>query len=73
MMGMGRLLIFAGVVLIVVGVIVLFSERIPGIGRLPGDILIKREHFTFYLPLTTSLLLSLIVSLLLMAFHKKSP
>ncbi|MFA6379109.1 MAG: DUF2905 domain-containing protein [Candidatus Omnitrophota bacterium] len=70
---MGRLLIFAGVVLIVVGVIVLFSERIPGIGRLPGDILIKREHFTFYLPLTTSLLLSLIVSLLLMAFHKKSP
>jgi hypothetical protein len=73
MLGLGKMLIFLGFIFIVLGVLVAFSEKIPGLGRLPGDIVIKKEHFTFYVPLTTSLLLSLVMSLLLMAFHKRSP
>lgn len=71
MVGIGKLLIFSGSILIAIGVIALFFERFSGFGRLPGDILIKKENFTFYFPLTTSLLLSLALSLLLIFFHKK--
>jgi len=70
---LGKIFIFLGLILIGIGVIVVLSERFPGIGRLPGDIFIKKEHFTFYFPLTTSLLLSLIISFLLIIFHKKQP
>ncbi len=71
MVGIGKLLILSGIVLAVIGAIVLLSERVLGIGRLPGDILIKKGNFTFYFPLTTSLLLSLAISFLLILFHKK--
>jgi len=71
MIGIGKIFIFTGAILVVIGVILIFYERIPGFGRLPGDILIKKENFTFYFPLTTSLLLSLAISLLMIAFHKK--
>jgi hypothetical protein len=61
----GKTLVVAGVVLIVIGGLLWLSGRFPqiGLGRLPGDILIKRENFTFYLPLGTCLLLSVVVSL----------
>jgi len=71
MVGIGKLLILSGIVLAVIGAIVLLSERVLGIGRLPGDILIKKGNFTFYFPLTTSLLLSIAISFLLILFHKK--
>jgi hypothetical protein len=54
-----------GVVLVLAGLIILFLPRLPFLGKLPGDILIKKEHFTFYFPLTTSVLISIIVSLIL--------
>jgi hypothetical protein len=61
----GKTLVVAGVVLIVIGGLLWLSGRFPqiGLGRLPGDILIKRENFTFYLPLGTCILLSVVVSL----------
>ncbi|MBM4269962.1 MAG: DUF2905 domain-containing protein [Deltaproteobacteria bacterium] len=64
----GRALIVLGVVLVVVGaLVVLFSRTgIPfGLGRLPGDILIQRENSTFYFPITTSIVVSVVVSLIL--------
>jgi hypothetical protein len=65
---LGRLLIGLGAVLVVAGIAVLVVSKLGlpfGLGRLPGDILVKREGFTFYFPLTTSILISAIVSLVL--------
>ncbi|QHT66847.1 DUF2905 domain-containing protein [Rhodocytophaga rosea] len=72
MQGLGKILIIAGVVLILAGLFFLFSSRIPFIGKLPGDILVKRENFTFYFPLATSILLSILVSLILYLVRKFS-
>ena len=63
--GLARFLILAGVVLVALGVVLLVWGRIPWLGRLPGDIVIRRESFTFYFPLATSLLLSALLSLIL--------
>lgn len=59
---MGKMLILLGGVIVVVGVLLMFFDKIPFIGKLPGDISIKRDNFQFYFPLTTSLLLSVVVS-----------
>lgn len=68
--GLGKLLVIAGAVLVVLGVVLLLSGRIPWLGRLPGDIVVRRENFTFYFPLATSLLISVILSLLLWLFRR---
>ncbi|MCL5023181.1 MAG: DUF2905 domain-containing protein [Nitrospirae bacterium] len=62
---LGKLLIIAGILIIVLGGLLLLSGKIPWIGRLPGDIVIHRKHFTFYFPLATSILLSIIITLIL--------
>ncbi len=64
MESMGRLVIFAGVILIVVGILLTAWDRIPLLGKLPGDIHYRRGNFHFYFPLATSLLLSVILTLL---------
>jgi hypothetical protein len=66
---MARFLIFAGLVLIGLGVLWMVGERL-GLGRLPGDIVIERGNFRFYFPLATSILLSVIISLLLWLFNR---
>ncbi len=72
MMGsIGKALVLFGVVLITVGVLVQLFQKVPWIGRLPGDIYIKRENISFYFPLATSLLISLILTLLLNLFGRK--
>jgi hypothetical protein len=50
---------------ILAGLVLLFMPKIPFLGKLPGDIHLKRENFTFYFPLTTSIILSLLLSLIL--------
>ena len=62
--GVGRWLIIFGIVLIAVGLLWPWLSRL-GLGRLPGDIVIERENFRLYVPITTSLLASIILSLLL--------
>ena len=62
---LGRALIFFGVILTAFGLVLLLAPKIPWVGRLPGDILIQRPWFTFYFPLVSCLLASLILSLLL--------
>lgn len=67
---LGRLMIIAGVALIIGGLLVSFGDRLP-LGRLPGDIVWKRGNFTAYFPLATSILLSLLLTLLLWFFNRK--
>jgi hypothetical protein len=67
---LGKMLILLGVVVTVIGLLLLVGEKIPWIGRLPGDILIRKEKFTFYFPLTTSILISIILTLLFTLFRK---
>jgi hypothetical protein len=61
---MGRWLIVTGVVLVVLGIAWPWLARL-GLGRLPGDLHIEREGFSFYFPITTSILVSLVLSLVL--------
>ncbi len=65
-MGIGRLLIALGLLLIVAGLLVTFAARLPlKLGRLPGDIYIHGRNSTFYFPLTTCILLSVLFSLVI--------
>jgi len=68
--GIGKLFVVLGIILIVIGLTFMFGEKIPYIGRLPGDILIKKEKFSFYFPITTSIIISIILTLLFSIFKK---
>jgi len=61
---LGKILIFFGVILILVGGVILLAGRIPWIGRLPGDIFIQRKNFSFYFPIATSIIISIILTLI---------
>ena len=67
---LGKTLILLGGVLVVVGVLLTLGGKLPWLGRLPGDIIIQRDNFTFYFPLATSILLSVVLSLLFMLFRR---
>ena len=67
---LGKMLILLGVFIILIGLLLLVGEKIPWVGRLPGDIIIKKEKFTFYFPIATSILISIILTLLFTLFRK---
>ncbi len=69
--GTGKVIIVTGIVLTIIGIIVTFGAKIPWLGRLPGDIYIKRDNFIFYFPIGTSIILSVIISLLFHLFFRK--
>lgn len=66
---MARTLILLGVLLVAAGLLWPWLKNLP-LGRLPGDIIISRENFRFYFPVTTSIVVSIIFSLLLWIFRK---
>ena len=66
----GRWLIVVGVILVIVGAVFLLAPKIPWLGKLPGDISFKRGNFSFYLPLGTCILISLIVTLIMYLFRR---
>ena len=70
---LGRLLLGTGLLIALVGLLLILAEKLPGLplGRLPGDIRIEREHFRFYFPLATSIVVSLLLSLLLWLFGRR--
>ena len=70
MSDLARFLIVIGVILVLVGVALLLLPKIPWLGKLPGDIVIKRENFTFYFPLGTCILISVILSLIFWLFRR---
>ncbi len=65
----GRALIVLGLVIVGVGVVLTLADKILWIGRLPGDIVVKRDNWSFYFPLTTSILISVVLSLILYLFR----
>lgn len=67
---MGRVLIYAGIFILVLGILFFFVDKIPFLGKLPGDIYIKKQNFTFYFPIVTLILLSLLISLIIYLFRK---
>ena len=67
---MGKMLIVTGILLITIGIIVMVGTKIPFLGRLPGDIIIKKQHFSFYFPLTTCIIISIVLSLLFYLLRK---
>ncbi|RMD78466.1 MAG: DUF2905 domain-containing protein [Gammaproteobacteria bacterium] len=67
---MSQWLITIGIILVLLGLLWPLIQRL-GLGHLPGDIVIERDHFRFYFPITTSILLSILLSLLLWLFFRK--
>jgi len=68
---LGRILVFTGILLVAVGLIAIYIDRIPFLGKLPGDFSFRGENWSFYLPLTTGLVLSLIATILLNLFFRR--
>ncbi|WP_136514692.1 DUF2905 domain-containing protein [Geomonas edaphica] len=66
----GKSLIILGLIIAAIGAIFTLAGKIPWLGRLPGDIYVKKENFTFYFPLATSIIISLLLSLILWFFRK---
>ena len=64
-------IIILGIIIVIIGVILLFIDKLPfNLGRLPGDIAIKKENFSFYFPITTSILISIVLSVLFYLFSR---
>ena len=71
MADIGKGIIVLGIMIVIIGIILLFSDKLPfNLGRLPGDIAIKKENFSFYFPITTSIIISIVLSLLFYLFGK---
>lgn len=68
---MGLFLIVAGVLLTVIGLLVYFFDDLPFLGKLPGDILVKKENFTFYFPLASSIIISVLLTLIFYFIRNK--
>jgi len=62
---LGRLVIMMGIMLVAVGAIMLFSGKLFNLGRLPGDIYVQKGNFTFYFPLATCIIISVVLTLVL--------
>jgi len=62
---LGRVLVVLGLIVVALGVVLLLVDRVPWIGRLPGDIHVQRGNWTFYFPLGTSILVSILLTLVL--------
>lgn len=67
----GRILVASGAALMVLGGIFLLAQKFPWIGKLPGDIYIRKEGFSFYFPVTTCILVSVVISIILMLLKKR--
>jgi hypothetical protein len=65
-----KVMILIGAVLILAGLVILVFPRLPFLGKLPGDILIKKDNVTFYFPLATSIVISVVISLILYFINK---
>ncbi len=68
----GKLLILFGIILILIGVILIFIEKLPfPLGKLPGDIYVRKENFIFYFPIATSLIISIFLTIILNLIFRK--
>ena len=71
MMEIGKSMIFIGLIIVLVGLVLTFSDKLPfSLGKLPGDIIYKKENATFFFPITTSIIISIVLSLLFTLYGK---
>ena len=70
-LGIGRTLLVLGIVLALVGLVLMIAPRVPWLGRLPGDFSFGGEGWRVYIPLGTSILISLVLSLVLWLFNRR--
>jgi hypothetical protein len=70
LLSLGKVLIIIGLVIAGIGIVFVLSPKLPWIGKLPGDILIKKENFRFYFPLTTCIIISILLTLLFYLFRR---
>ena len=67
----GKYIIFIGVAIVIIGIIIyFFSDKLQWIGRLPGDIRVEKENFRFYFPVTTMILLSILLTVILQVLRR---
>jgi low affinity Fe/Cu permease len=66
----GRVLVLFGIILIIGGIIVIIGSKF-GLGKLPGDIFMRRDNWTFYFPIATSIILSIILTIILNLFFRR--
>jgi hypothetical protein len=71
MTDLAKIIIIIGSITVLMGVVLLFVGKIPGVGKLPGDIFIKKDSFSFYFPITTSIIVSIVLSLFFYFFGKR--
>ena len=71
MVELGKSVIIVGIVIVLIGLLLTFSDKLPfSLGKLPGDIVYKKENFSFYFPITTSIIVSVLLSFLFYLFGK---
>lgn len=68
---LGKTLMILGAVLLIVGVVLHFGAKIPWLGRLPGDIHIEKENFSFYFPVVTCIVISVILTVVFNLFSRR--
>ncbi|MEA1964889.1 MAG: DUF2905 domain-containing protein [Candidatus Aerophobetes bacterium] len=68
---MGKSLIILGIIILIIGALFLWGNKVPFLGKLPGDIFIRRGNFSFYFPLSSCIVISLILTLIFTLFLRK--
>ncbi|MGA9048417.1 MAG: DUF2905 domain-containing protein [Dehalococcoidia bacterium] len=63
--GLGKIILIFGGVIIVVGLLFIFAQQIPFFGKLPGDIFIKKDNFSFYFPIVTFIIISIVLTIVI--------
>lgn len=69
-MSMGKVLIFTGSIILMIGLLISFGNRFPLLGKLPGDLVIEKGNTKIFIPITTSILLSIILSIVVFLINK---
>jgi len=67
----GKIFIFIGFLLVIIGFVFILGNKIPFIGKLPGDIAVVRKNYSFYFPVTTCIIISIVLSFILWFFNKR--
>ncbi len=67
----GKIIVFIGLLLVVIGFVFMLGNKLPFIGKLPGDLSFKRENYSFYFPVTTCIIISILLSFILWLFNKR--
>jgi len=68
---MGKMLLYFGVIMVIIGGLLLVLGKIPGVGKLPGDIFVQKGNFTFYFPVVSSILLSILLTIILNVIFRR--